>query len=130
MVTKFAEVRLTEVYVGCGCPQSSCDGLAPRWPPSPIVLTLPFTNQPPGMAEDIGRNLLVYGRRIPKAELFARIDAVDAAAVKDVAYRFFNDQVGGRDREVEELRGARKVDEDGSARRRCFLHEPYHRRGQ
>ncbi|KFM23147.1 putative mitochondrial-processing peptidase subunit beta [Auxenochlorella protothecoides] len=44
------------------------------------------------MAEDIGRNLLVYGRRIPKAELFARIDAVDAAAVKDVAYRFFNDQ--------------------------------------
>lgn len=33
-----------------------------------------------GIAEDIGRNLLVYGRRLPKAELFARIDAVSARA--------------------------------------------------
>ncbi|KAL0381037.1 UNVERIFIED_CONTAM: putative mitochondrial-processing peptidase subunit beta, mitochondrial [Sesamum angustifolium] len=30
------------------------------------------------VAEDIGRQLLTYGRRIPYAELFARIDAVDA----------------------------------------------------
>ena len=45
------------------------------------------------MAEDIGRNLLVYGRRLPKAELFARIDAVDASAVKAVANRFLLDQV-------------------------------------
>lgn len=45
-----------------------------------------------GIAEDIGRNLLVYGRRLPKAELFARIDAVDAAAVKGVANRFILDQ--------------------------------------
>ncbi len=49
-----------------------------------------------GVAEDIGRNLLVYGRRIPKAELFARIDAVDAATVKAVANRFILDQVCGR----------------------------------
>lgn len=45
------------------------------------------------MAEDIGRNLLVYGRRLPKAELFARIDAVDADTVKAVANRFLLDQV-------------------------------------
>nr|GEW55599.1 probable mitochondrial-processing peptidase subunit beta, mitochondrial [Tanacetum cinerariifolium] len=43
-------------------------------------------------AEDIGRQLLTYGRRIPKAELFARIDAVDAAAIKRVANRFIFDQ--------------------------------------
>ena len=45
-----------------------------------------------GIAEDIGRNLLVYGRRLPKAELFARIDAVDADTVKAVANRFILDQ--------------------------------------
>lgn len=37
------------------------------------------------MAEDIGRSLLVYGRRIPKAELFARLDAVDASTVLSTA---------------------------------------------
>lgn len=45
-----------------------------------------------GIAEDIGRNLLVYGRRMPKAELFARIDAVDSDTVKAVANRFILDQ--------------------------------------
>ena len=34
----------------------------------------------------------MYGRRLPKAELFARIDAVDEAAVKAVAARFLLDQ--------------------------------------
>lgn len=34
------------------------------------------------MAEDIGRGLLVYGRRIPKAEIFARLDAVNAETIK------------------------------------------------
>ena len=45
-----------------------------------------------GIAEDIGRQLLVYGRRIPKAEMFARIDAVDASTIKAVADRFIYDQ--------------------------------------
>lgn len=40
----------------------------------------------------MGRQLLVYGRIIPKAELFARIDAIDAAAIKSVAERFLYDQ--------------------------------------
>ncbi|PSS30503.1 Mitochondrial-processing peptidase subunit beta like [Actinidia chinensis var. chinensis] len=44
------------------------------------------------VAEDIGRQLLTYGRRIPFAELFARIDAVDASTIKRVANRFIFDQ--------------------------------------
>ncbi|EFJ12119.1 hypothetical protein SELMODRAFT_158279 [Selaginella moellendorffii] len=44
------------------------------------------------IAEDIGRQILTYGRRIPLAELFARIDAVDAATVRRVAERFIYDQ--------------------------------------
>ncbi|KAI4339672.1 hypothetical protein MLD38_024587 [Melastoma candidum] len=44
------------------------------------------------VAEDIGRQLLTYGRRIPFAELFARIDAVNASTVKRVANRFLNDR--------------------------------------
>ena len=37
--------------------------------------------------------LLTYGRRIPFAELFARIDAVDSNTVKRVANRFIFDRV-------------------------------------
>ncbi|CAD5176095.1 unnamed protein product [Musa acuminata subsp. malaccensis] len=44
------------------------------------------------VAEDIGRQILTYVRRIPVAELFARIDAVDANTVKRVANRFIFDQ--------------------------------------
>ena len=45
-------------------------------------------------AEDIGRQMLTYGRRLSPAEIFARVDAVDAAAVKKAADTFINDQVG------------------------------------
>ncbi|KAH0928035.1 hypothetical protein HID58_020291 [Brassica napus] len=45
------------------------------------------------VAEDIGRQLLTYGRRIPTAELFARIDAVDASTVKRVANKYIYDKV-------------------------------------
>ncbi|XP_022750715.1 probable mitochondrial-processing peptidase subunit beta, mitochondrial isoform X2 [Durio zibethinus] len=44
------------------------------------------------VAEDIGRQLLTYGRRIPFAELFARIDAVDPSTIKRVANRFIYDK--------------------------------------
>ncbi|THF99485.1 hypothetical protein TEA_016357 [Camellia sinensis var. sinensis] len=54
------------------------------------------------VAEDIGCQLLTYGRRIPFAELFARIDAVDASTVKRVANRFIFDQVEAVKRESEE----------------------------
>ena len=63
---------------------------APAHPPaapSPII---------PDVAESIGRELLVYGRRLPKAELFARIDAVDSNTVRAVADRFIYDQVRTR----------------------------------
>ncbi|KAL6499143.1 hypothetical protein OROHE_026171 [Orobanche hederae] len=44
------------------------------------------------VAEDIGRQLITYGRRIPYAELFARIDAVDTSTIKRVANRFILDK--------------------------------------
>jgi processing peptidase subunit beta len=43
------------------------------------------------VAEDIGRQLLVYGRRIPINELSMRIDAVDATEVRRVAKRYLCD---------------------------------------
>lgn len=46
-----------------------------------------------GLATSIGRDLLLYGRRIPRAELFARIDAVDGSTIQAVADRFIYDQV-------------------------------------
>jgi mitochondrial-processing peptidase subunit beta len=45
-----------------------------------------------GAADNLGRELLTYGRRIPKAEWFARIDAVTPATIKAVADRFIYDQ--------------------------------------
>ncbi|KAL6507238.1 hypothetical protein OROGR_023433 [Orobanche gracilis] len=44
------------------------------------------------VAEDIGRQLFTYGRRIPYAELFARIDTVDTSTIKRVANRFILDK--------------------------------------
>lgn len=44
------------------------------------------------ICEDIGRQMLTYGRRMTPAEIFARIEAVDASAVREVANRIINDQ--------------------------------------
>jgi len=43
------------------------------------------------VAEDIGRQLLVYGRRIPIVELAARIDAVNVPEVRRVAQKYLCD---------------------------------------
>jgi processing peptidase subunit beta len=43
-------------------------------------------------AEEIGRQLLTYGRRIPRAELFARIDAVTPDTVKAIAWKYIRDE--------------------------------------
>lgn len=56
------------------------------------MISSQIVNTLPGTAEDIGRQMLVYGRRIPKAEMFARIDAVDVSTVREVADRFLYDQ--------------------------------------
>eukprot|EP01039_Chlorochromonas_danica_P007449 gene7449-8236_t len=44
------------------------------------------------IAEDIGRQMLTYGRRISNAELFARIDALTVDDVKKTANKFINDE--------------------------------------
>jgi processing peptidase subunit beta len=44
------------------------------------------------IAEDIGRQLLTYGRRMHPVEMMARIDAVDAAQIKSTARRYFQDR--------------------------------------
>ncbi|KAL4194795.1 hypothetical protein AMTRI_Chr05g70240 [Amborella trichopoda] len=44
------------------------------------------------IAENNGRQLLTYGRIVPFVELFARIDAVDADAVKQAAHDFIIDK--------------------------------------
>lgn len=44
------------------------------------------------VAEDIGRQMLTYGRRMSNAEVFARIDAITTADVKATANRVINDE--------------------------------------
>jgi mitochondrial-processing peptidase subunit beta len=44
------------------------------------------------VAEDIGRQMLNYGRRLTPAEIFTRIDAITAADIKATAANFINDQ--------------------------------------
>ena len=44
------------------------------------------------VAEEIGRSLLNYGRRMTPAETFSRIDAVTTDDIKATAYKFFNDK--------------------------------------
>lgn len=44
------------------------------------------------ICEDIGRQMLCYGRRIPQHELEARIDAVDANLVKATCFKYIYDR--------------------------------------
>jgi len=44
------------------------------------------------VAEDIGRQLLTYGRRMTPAEIFSRIDSVTVDDIKATASKFINDQ--------------------------------------
>jgi len=44
------------------------------------------------IAEDIGRQMLTYGRRMSSAEVFARIDAISTSDIKATANKFINDE--------------------------------------
>jgi len=44
------------------------------------------------ICEDIGRQMLCYGRRMPQHELETRIDAVDAELVKDTCFKYIYDR--------------------------------------
>ena len=44
------------------------------------------------VAEDIGRQMLTFGRRVPLSEMFARIDDVSTDDIKAAALRFFWDK--------------------------------------
>ncbi len=44
------------------------------------------------VTEDIGRQLLTYGRRMTHQEIFARIDAVTTADIKSAANKYINDE--------------------------------------
>jgi processing peptidase subunit beta len=54
-----------------------------------LLLSLDDTSQ---IAEDIGRQVLCYGRRVPIDEMFARIDAVDESTVMRVASEYVFDR--------------------------------------
>lgn len=44
------------------------------------------------VAEDIGRQMLTYGRRMSNAEMFARIDALTVSDIKATANKIINDE--------------------------------------
>jgi processing peptidase subunit beta len=44
------------------------------------------------ICEDIGRQLLTYGRRLTPFEINARIDSVDAATVRRISYKYLYDK--------------------------------------
>lgn len=44
------------------------------------------------VAEDIGRQMLTYGRRMSNAEMFARIDALTTEDIKKTANKIINDE--------------------------------------
>jgi len=46
----------------------------------------------PNVADEIGRQILTYGRRMSNAELFARIDAISTDDIKRTANKVINDE--------------------------------------
>jgi len=59
---------------------------------SQLKANLLFQDGTTAVCEDIGRQLLVYGRRLPLAEVFARIDAVTPETVRRVASELIVDR--------------------------------------
>lgn len=68
------------------------------------------------ICEDIGRQMLTYGRRMSPAEIFARIDDVDAKQVKQVA----NDIIFDQDMAVSCLGAVHEMPDYNWMRRRSY----------
>jgi processing peptidase subunit beta len=51
-----------------------------------------LTSTPTETANDIGKQMLSYGRRMSTAEVFARIDAITTSDIKATANKFINDE--------------------------------------
>ena len=51
-----------------------------------------FVSSPTAIANDIGRQMLAYGRVMSPAEIATRIDAITTADVKGTANKFINDE--------------------------------------
>jgi len=69
------------------------------------------------IAEDIGRQLLSFGRRLHPVEMIARVDAVDASAIKQAARRFFYD----RDHALAAIGPIGELPDYNHTRRRSYL---------
>mmetsp|Transcript_52033 Transcript_52033/g.89353 ORF Transcript_52033/g.89353 Transcript_52033/m.89353 type:complete len:501 (+) Transcript_52033:85-1587(+) len=70
------------------------------------------------VAEDIGRQVLTYGRRMPPVETFARIDAVTLADVTDTSNRFVKDSATESNSSSNSSTGAVCSEGGGSSLRR------------
>ena len=46
-----------------------------------------------GTCQDIGRQMLCYGKRYSPAEMIAKVDAVDASLVRDVCFNYIYDNI-------------------------------------
>jgi processing peptidase subunit beta len=69
------------------------------------------------VCEDIGRQMLNYGRRMTPAEIFARIDDVDLSSVKKAAHAVIHD----KDVAVAALGASHELPDYNWLRRRTFL---------
>jgi len=106
--TQYSDTGLFGVFAS-GCPYTTedlmhhitraitnlsynCDSVQLTAAKNQTKMALLSTDNSSMVAEDIGRQVLQYGRRMHVTEVLARIEAVDAAAIKNCATRYFYDR--------------------------------------
>jgi len=70
------------------------------------------------IAEDIGRQMLTYGRRMSSAEIFARIEAITVADIEATANKFINDE----DHALAAIGPIYELPDYNFIRRRSYMH--------